>query len=51
MKKIEAIIRSFKKSSGVWTLDELDSYVPQLLEAKQAHDAAVKESGETQVID
>lgn len=39
-----AVIKQFHKSSGVWTLDELDRYVPQLMSAKQAHDQAVKES-------
>ena len=41
-----AIIKSFqKKENGVWTLDELDDYVPLLIEAKQANDAAAKTSG------
>jgi len=39
-----AVIKQFHKSSGVWSLDELDKYVPQLMTAKQAHDQAVKES-------
>jgi len=37
-----AIIKQFHKSSGVWTLSELDHYVPQLLAAKHAHDDAVR---------
>jgi NAD(P)-dependent dehydrogenase (short-subunit alcohol dehydrogenase family) len=37
-----AIIKQFHKSSGVWTLSELDHYVPQLLAAKQAHDESVR---------
>ncbi len=39
-----AVIKQFHKSSGVWTLDELDRYVPQLVTAKQAQDKANKES-------
>jgi NAD(P)-dependent dehydrogenase (short-subunit alcohol dehydrogenase family) len=39
-----AIIRQFHKSDGVWTLAELDRYVPMLIAAKQAHDRMVKES-------
>ena len=38
-----AVIKQFHKSAGVWTLAELDRYVPQLMAAKQAHDQAVKE--------
>jgi NAD(P)-dependent dehydrogenase (short-subunit alcohol dehydrogenase family) len=38
-----AVLKQFHKSSGVWTLDELDRYVPKLIAAKQAHDRAVKE--------
>jgi NAD(P)-dependent dehydrogenase (short-subunit alcohol dehydrogenase family) len=38
-----AVIKQFHKSSGVWTLDELDRYVPQLMAAKQAHDKAVNQ--------
>ena len=38
-----AVIKQFKKTSGVWTLDELDQVVPQLMEAKKANDAAAKE--------
>lgn len=39
-----AVIKQFHKSRGVWTLDELDRYVPELLAAKQAHDQAVNEA-------
>ncbi len=39
------IIKQFRKSKGVWTLDELDQIVPQLIEAKQANVAAADESG------
>jgi NAD(P)-dependent dehydrogenase (short-subunit alcohol dehydrogenase family) len=38
-----AVIRQFHKSSGVWTLDELDRYVPRLMAAKHAHDKSVNE--------
>jgi NAD(P)-dependent dehydrogenase (short-subunit alcohol dehydrogenase family) len=39
-----AIIRQFHKSSGIWTLSELDRYVPMLVAAKQAHDRAAAEA-------
>ncbi len=39
-----AVIKQFHKSSGTWSLEELDQYVPQLMAAKQAHDQSVKES-------
>lgn len=46
-----AIIKSFQKKTGTWTLDEIDRYMPQLLEAKAAHDSAVKKAGAPVVID
>jgi NAD(P)-dependent dehydrogenase (short-subunit alcohol dehydrogenase family) len=46
-----AIIKSFSKRKGTWTLAELDRYVPQLIEARKAHDAAVKAAGKSIVID
>ena len=39
------IIRQFKKSEGLWSLDELDNIVPQLMEAKKANMQAADESG------
>lgn len=39
------IIQQFRKSGDVWSLDELDTYVPQLVEAKQVHDAAANLAG------
>jgi NAD(P)-dependent dehydrogenase (short-subunit alcohol dehydrogenase family) len=39
------VIKQFHKSSGVWTLDELDNVVPQLMEAKKANVAAADETG------
>jgi len=39
-----AVIKQFHKSNGVWTLGELDRYVPMLIAAKQAHDRSVKEN-------
>ncbi len=39
------IIKQFRKSGGVWSLPELDTYVPQLVDAKQAHDAAADLAG------
>jgi hypothetical protein len=38
------VIKQFHKRSGVWTLAELDRYVPELMAAKQAHDQAVNEA-------
>jgi NAD(P)-dependent dehydrogenase (short-subunit alcohol dehydrogenase family) len=46
-----AIIRSYQKKKGTWTLAELDRYVPQLLAAKAAHDEAVKKAGAPIVVD
>lgn len=39
-----AIIKQFHKSDGVWSLRELDKYVPMLVAAKQSHDRLLKES-------
>lgn len=40
-----AIIKSFKKpGGGLWTLDDLDDYMPQLVDARQANVAAAQES-------
>jgi NAD(P)-dependent dehydrogenase (short-subunit alcohol dehydrogenase family) len=46
-----AIIKSFQKKKGAWTLAELDRYVPQLVEARKTHDAAVKLAGKSITID
>jgi len=46
-----AVIKQFHKSSGLWTLAELDRYVPKLMAAKQAHDRAVKEGATPEDID
>src|SRR5262245_14879318 len=46
-----AVIKSFQKRSGTWTLAELDRYVPQLIDARKTHDAAVKAAGKSTVID
>lgn len=40
------IIKSFRKKSGAWTLDELDDFIPQLLEARQKNDEAAQKTGE-----
>jgi NAD(P)-dependent dehydrogenase (short-subunit alcohol dehydrogenase family) len=45
-----AVIKQFKKSSGVWSLEELDAVVPQLMEAKKANEAAAKAAGEPIVV-
>jgi NAD(P)-dependent dehydrogenase (short-subunit alcohol dehydrogenase family) len=41
------VIKHFHKSSGLWTQDELDELVPQLVAAREANDAAAKETGKT----
>ena len=46
-----AVIRSFqKRDSGLWTVDELDNYMPRLLEARRANVESAKESGEPDVV-
>ena len=41
-----AVIRSFhKRDSGLWTIDELDDYMPHLLEAHRANVEAAQQSG------
>ena len=44
------VIKQFKKAHGVWTLDELDGVVPQLLEAKKANMAAADAAGEPTIV-
>ena len=39
------VIKQFKKTSGTWTMDELDLVVPQLIEAKKANMQAADEGG------
>jgi NAD(P)-dependent dehydrogenase (short-subunit alcohol dehydrogenase family) len=39
------IIKQFKKRGSVWSMDELDQIVPQLIDAKKANVAAADESG------
>ena len=39
------VIKQFHKGSGMWTLDELDSVVPQLIEAKKANMEAAETTG------
>ena len=39
------VIKQFKKQDGLWTQEELDQVVPQLIEAKQANMQAADESG------
>jgi 3-oxoacyl-[acyl-carrier protein] reductase len=43
------VIKQFKKTSGVWSLDELDQIVPQLIAARAANIEAAKDH--TTVID
>ena len=40
------IIKQFKKRGSVWSMDELDQIVPQLIDAKKANVAAADESGQ-----
>jgi NAD(P)-dependent dehydrogenase (short-subunit alcohol dehydrogenase family) len=46
-----AVIKSFQKTKGAWTLAELDRYVPQLIDARKTHDAAVKAASKSIPID
>jgi len=46
-----AVIKSFTKKKGTWSFAELDRYVPQLIDARKAHDAAVKAAGKATQID
>ncbi len=46
-----AIIKSFQKTKGAWTLEELDKYVPELLQAKADRDAQIKDGAKPIVID
>lgn len=39
------VIKQFKKQDGIWTLDELDGIVPDLVAARQANLAQADESG------
>ena len=41
------VIKQFKKTEGVWRLEELDAIVPELIAAKQANDAAAKASAKS----
>ena len=40
------IIKQFKKRGSVWSMDELDQIVPQLIDAKKDNVAAADESGQ-----
>ncbi len=44
-----ALIRSFS-NDHLWTLDELDSVIPSLVSAKQAHDARAEKEAESEPI-
>ena len=46
-----AVIRSFeKRDSGLWTVDELDDYMPQLMEARRSNVDAAQRSGAPDVV-
>ena len=40
-----AVIRSFTKDDGYWSLDDLDRIMPKLMDAKRVHDEDVKKKG------
>lgn len=44
-----AIVKSFQHERA-WTLDELDEYMPKLLQAKKRHDAQVADAGKPEMI-
>jgi len=44
------VIRQFKKASGVWSLDELDAVVPQLVAARKANVEAADAEGAPEVV-
>ena len=39
------MIRSFKKKDALFTLDELDRLMPELLDAKRSHDERGEKEG------
>ena len=46
-----AVIRSFhKRDSGLWTIDELDDYMPHLLEAHRVNVEAAQQSGAPETV-
>ena len=46
-----AVIRSFqKRDGGLWRIDELDDYMPRLLEARRANVEAAQKSGDPDVV-
>ena len=44
-----AVVRSFQ-SSAPWSLEELDRVMPLLVEAREAHEARVRESGKPELV-
>ena len=44
------IIKQFRKSQGVWSMEELDQVVPQLIDAKKANVQAADAAGKSIVI-
>ena len=44
------VIKQFKKASGVWTLDELDGVVPELLAARKANVEAADAAGAPEIV-
>ncbi|MCZ6658846.1 MAG: SDR family NAD(P)-dependent oxidoreductase [Gammaproteobacteria bacterium] len=41
------VIKQFRKAAGMWTLDELDNIVPQLIDAKKANMESAEISGKS----
>ena len=41
------VIKQFRKAEGMWTLDELDNVVPQLIDAKKANMESAETSGKS----
>ena len=41
------VIKQFRKAEGMWTLDELDNIVPQLIDAKKANMESAETSGKS----
>ena len=44
-----AIVRSFQQERA-WTLEELDEYMPKLLQAKKQHDRATADAGKPELV-
>jgi len=45
-----AVLRAFRKEGALFDQDDLDRVMPQLLQAKQAHDERTKKEGEAELL-